>query len=197
MKFFTLETYNAWYHGPDNESHKVLRLKQAEFARYTGYIESLRGQIPDELITLALLRGVDDGLIADAYHDRAERLFTLTLACGDAETGAFDLLLRYEDADISPDDLRLLARLARGMLPMCDLYRHEIELMDGGRIVHRLLFHPGVWVAIECRALTWTKVATFGGKLPRRGRSPRIRDRFPRRPLWDKRPFAPGNPGEV
>lgn len=55
----------------------------------------------------------------------------------------------------------------------CDLYFHEIDNTEEGRIEHRLLFHYGVWFAIRCRALHWEWIDRPNRDLPR------VKDRFP------------------
>jgi hypothetical protein len=85
--------------------------------------------------------------------------------------GYYDLVLEYEEADISAQDEQTLAHIARTtqdeVRHESDLCFHEIDVTAAGSIEHRLLFHPGVWFAIRCRALRWDKVARPDQKLPR------------------------------
>lgn len=147
--------------------------------------ERMRGVLPPHVLALAELRGVDDGLIVEARHDRVGRVLSLTLRCGDNQMGYYDLTLTYEDADIAPPDEGLLAHIARNTIDQyhheSDVVRQELDVTEDGRIEHRLEFHvyreDDVWFAIRCRQLQWEKV-------PRPDRDlPLLPDRFPDGPV--------------
>lgn len=178
MKFFTMDAYNSCYYGSD-ENHSALT---AAFRRYRHYLEGLQSVLPAHVLTLAQLPGVDDGLVVEVQHDRRQHILVLTLRCGDLQMGYYDLILRYEDADISSQDERTLAHIARTTKDdsrhESDLYSHEVDKTADGRIEHRLLFHPGVWFAIRCYALCWDKVDRPNRELPR------LEDRFPGGPAF-------------
>ena len=112
---------------------------------YSRHLEQMRGVLPDHVLELTQLQGVDDGLIVEVRHDQAERVLHLTLRCGPNQMGYYDLILTYEDAEITPEDERLLARLARSTRDRsdhdADLHRHEVDATADGRIEHRLEFH--------------------------------------------------------
>lgn len=85
MKFVTLDVYNSWY-GPIDPFEDPSGL-DAAYARYTQHLERLKGVLPDELIELAQLPGVDDGLLVEAHHVRSQETLLLVLRCGDLQMG--------------------------------------------------------------------------------------------------------------
>lgn len=146
------------------------------FADYTSHLEAMRGVLPDDVLELATLPGVDDGLIVFVEHDRERRIFTLIMRCGDLQVGYFDLELVYEDAEISRTDEWILARIAREIDEKFvgnDVAYHEVDVTKNGTIEHRILFHPGRFVTIRCRVLRWSTT------LPTDPELPEISDRFP------------------
>ena len=158
----------------------------SEGERYARHLQSLRGVLPANVLALAKLHGIDDGLIVQVRHDREHRRLTLILRCGYIQMGYYDLVLTYEDAVISPQDEWTLAHIARAVTannwPEFDIMNHEVDSAEGGGIEHRILFHPGVWFAICCRALHWKRISRSGQ------RPPRLPDRFPGGPTTE--PFA-------
>lgn len=173
MKFFT-----------GSHSNEVSEDDREHFAAinaYKDHLVSLSGRVPDHVLDLARMDGIDDGLIVSANHKRTARRMMLTLFCGYVQMGYFNLTLDYEEAEISEEDDRTLAMLANltGIPPRknCDLTAHEIDLLDDGRIEHRFLFFlimEGRWIefAIRCRSLTWKKSTVDSG-------FPFIADRYP------------------
>ena len=133
----------------------------AEFFRASSqHLEGLRDALPARVLELARLPGIDDGLIVETVHDRAERVLRLTLLCGDLQMGYYDLKLIYEDADITPEHAQRLARLAHDTPSEHgpEVSRHEVDVTKNGQIEHRIEFHdkePDSWFAIRCSALTW------------------------------------------
>ncbi len=170
MKYFTL----AWF----NRRAKKHRDYVVVFDKYTRHLESLQGVLPNDLLALARLPGVDDGLIIEARHDREQRRFTLTLRCGDLQVGYYDLVLNYDEAEISQPDEWILARIARMTTDYGDdIAYHELDVTPDGKIEHRFLFHPGHWFAIRCRTLNWEKINQPDRELPT------LPDRFPGGPV--------------
>lgn len=171
MKFLTVDVYNSWYNTYQDDS----ALKSA-FQQYHQYLKSIEDILPVPILMLAQLRGVDDGLVCKVTHDRIQQVLTITLRCGHLQMGYYDLILRYEEADISSEDEQTLIQIARTTKDESkhkfDLYFHEVDITQDGRIEHRLLFHPGTWLAIRCRVLNWKKVDRPDQKLPR------LRERF-------------------
>jgi hypothetical protein len=171
MKFFTLD----WYHTPIDEADAV-HFRRA-YDSYAAHLELMRGVLPDSVLALARLSGMDDGLVVSVRHERAVRRLRLTLRCGDLQVGYYDLILDYEEASLSPPDEWTLARVARSTRSDArydyDLAYHEIDRSEDGQIEHRLLFHPGIWLAIRCVRMRWEKVPRSDRRLPR------SRDRFP------------------
>lgn len=167
MKFFTVAVYRAWYypHSYPAEYNRMDTVRQ-----YQSYLESLRGVLPSHVLALAHLAGTDDGLIVKASHNRDTQILEVTLRCGDLIMGYYDLVLHYEDAEISPQHERILAHTARTTkserVHESDLWVHEIDISENGRFVHRLFFHS-VWFEISCRDLQWEKVERQNRSLPR------------------------------
>jgi hypothetical protein len=166
MKFFTVDVYNSWYRTYEDDS-----TLKAAFHDYNEYLEGLDGILPARILTLARLPGVDDGLVVLVKHDRNQSAIVLTLRCGDLEMGYYDLVVQYEEAEISAQDEQTLAQIARTTQNESrhesDLYFHEMDVTAVGGMEHRLLFHPGVFFAIRCRGLRWEKVDRPDRKLPR------------------------------
>ena len=137
----------------------------ADFLRaYSQHLEGLRDALPAHVLELARLPGMDDGLIVETVHDRAERVLRLTLLCGDLQMGYYDLKLIYEDAEITPEHAQRLARLAHDTPSEHgpEVSRHEVDVTKNGQIEHRIEFHdkePNSWFAIRCSALTWETVS--------------------------------------
>ena len=164
MRFFTLDVYNHWYEHFDDV------LLDQVFDRYTAHLESMNGKLPDNVLALAKLSGVDDGLVIRVQHDRSAQVLCLTMRCGDMLTGYYDLALVYEGATITPEHDQVLARVARTTKShrtfTSDVAYHEVDSSDDGRIEHRLLFHPGVWFAIQCDVLRWDRISRPDRLLP-------------------------------
>ena len=176
MKFFTLQAYNQWY-----SSFKDNTLLMAAFAQNEHHLQALESALPAHLLTLARLAGVDDGLVIEVVFDRDLMRLQLKMRCGDLRIGYYDLVLNYKDVDLSYQDEVTLTRIARttknDSRHNSDLYVHEMDITPDGKIEDRLLFHPGVWLAIRCRTLLWKRVAKPNQKLPQ------LKDRFLERPI--------------
>ena len=171
MKFFTLESYFAWHEFHDRKTLYAI------FDDYKQHLQNMQGLLPDNVITLAELPGVSDGLVVRINHERDIQYLKLTLRCGDSEMGYYDLVLEYLDAFVLPEHDQLLAWIARGTKGhrdyACDLNRHEVDQAEGGRIEHRFLFNPGICFTIQCRELRWVQIEK------RDRRIPTLRDRYP------------------
>ncbi len=177
MKFFT--------GSHSNEVSEDDRESFAAIEAYEDHLVSLSGRVPDHVLDLARMDGIDDGLIVSVNHTRKTRRMMLTLFCGHSQMGYFNLTFDYEEAEISEEDARTLAMLAHltGMPPKknCDLIAHEIDLLADDRLEHRFLFHivmEGKWpeFAVRCRNLTWKKSPVDDG-------FPFIADRYPGGPV--------------
>lgn len=165
MKFFTLDAYDAW-----DEDGILL----AAAAAYDRHLAALRGTVPDELLALAALPGVDDGLIVEVHHVRSLETLQLILRGGDLQVGYYDLVLQYEGVLLSPQTEWTLAKIARNEH---DLAYHEVDRTESGGVEHRLLFHPGLVLHIGCRQVQWQKVDRPDRRLPA------LPDRFPGGPF--------------
>jgi hypothetical protein len=167
MNFFTPK----WYRDELTDEEVI-----ATLVAYDKHLESLEGRVQAEVISLAKMYGVKDGLIIEVVEESEKHHLTLTMLCGDIQIGYFDLTIRYEGASISPMDRWVLARIAhltenrRGNI---DLAQHELDLMDDGRIEHSFLFHPGRCFVIQSKRLTYTVTNQPDRTLPNRT------DRFP------------------
>ncbi len=138
---------------------------------YLRHLDQLSGILPDHVLELAYLEGIEDGLIVEVSHNRTERRLKLVLRCGYIQMGYYDLVLIYEDAEISLEHERVLAQLARRTPADCsgyvpELYRFELDVTEDGRIEHRIQFHVDPeqsylsdWFAIRCRTLRWEKIS--------------------------------------
>ena len=177
MKYFILN----WYHKCHNYADDAPTPDRTVWPRYRQHLEAMQGILPADVLALARLPGVDDALIVKVRHDRARRVLAMTLRAGDGVMGYYDLVLRYRGADILPADEQTLAQLARTTKDesyhASDLAFHELDQDEEGNLVHRLLFHPGLWFAVRCESLSWVR-------LPQRNRRlPRLSSRFPGGPV--------------
>ncbi|RYG39319.1 hypothetical protein EON81_01435 [bacterium] len=174
MKFFTADRYASL--SAEQDDFEIFR---RTWEAYIKHLKTLEGVLPDHVLELAKPSGVENGLLVRVRHHRARRVLKLVLRCGDIPTGYYDLLLTYRGAAISPEHDRVLAAVAAGTSSVrheFDLDSHELDVTEDGEIEHRLLFHPGVWLAIRCRSLEWAR-----GPRPNR-RLPRIKNRYPEGP---------------
>lgn len=175
MKFFTLDDYN------EGNLDEWTRFKQAYDASL-AHLQELRARHPSDVWEIADPFLVDDALIAEIQFDRVKRGMKIVLRCGNLQIGYFDLILRYENVEISHESEFVLATVARATKTSVeywghDCYRHEIDLTDDGRFDHHFLFHPGLSLTLRCTSLTWERIPRPGRKLPR------TRDRFPGGPV--------------
>jgi len=152
---------------------------------YMCHLERLRGTLPAHVLELAYLEGIEDGLIVEVSHNRTEHRLKLVLRCGYIQIGYYDLVLLYEDVQISLEHERVLAQLARRTPADCsgyvpEVYRFELDVTEDGRIEHRIQFHVypeqaylSDWFAIRCRTLRWEKISRPSHIIPA------LLDRFP------------------
>ncbi len=173
MKYFTLD----WYQAVDDNFDRDWSVDH----QYIHHLEEMQSVLPADVLTLAWLKGVEDALVVKVRHNRARRVLSLTLRAGYIGIGYYDLVLTYLGAEITPEDEQTLALVARTTLHAwrheSDLFRHELDMTEDGRIEHSLLFHYGRAFTIRCENLVWVR-------LPRRDRNfPRRFDRFPGGPV--------------
>lgn len=144
---------------------------------YNRHLEKLQDVLPERVLELAKPSGMENGLVVRVDHDRKRRLLRLVLRCGHLQMGYYNLILTYEDAEISPEHDVVLAKVARTTktqrLHQRDLAYHELDSFEGGRIEHRFLFdsfEPGrpdwVWFSIRCRSLRWCREQKRSRRLP-------------------------------
>lgn len=146
------------------------------------HLNSLRPLLPPRVIAIGEEYGTEDGLVVKASRSKDAKDLTLILRCGNLPDGYFDWALTYVDAEITPEDERTLARLARSTMIAqgdhdSDLTRHELDVTADGRIEHRLEFHvfmrESVEFAIRCSDILWEKTPKPDRKLMR------LKERFP------------------
>ena len=155
---------------------------RAFFKACQRHHESLKGRVPEHALALLNLEGVDDGLLAEANYNRAERTLKLVLRCGHLQMGYYDLILRFHDAELSPRNRRILRQIAETTqscrIHEFDLYRFELDLAPDGALILRLEFLgfnlPDAWVEIRCSALEWHTEPRPNQELPN---IPRYRER--------------------
>lgn len=174
MRFFTLEIYHAFDRSVDGDEG-LLELTTALHS-YQQHVETLTAILGPHLFTLSGAFLIDDALVARAKLDTVNGTLEPTLRCGNLQVGYFDVALRYEDVEIDPRDVMTLSQVARGTKSHrrfdFDAYAHELDVTEGGRIEHSILFHPGVEFTLRCRRLTWTRTDRRDRQLPR------LKDRF-------------------
>jgi hypothetical protein len=174
MKFFTLDIY----HSPDNDARLFIAAAKA----YERHLAGLRDVLPDELLDLANLPIVDDGLLVEARRNRSLGTLHLVLRCGNLQVGYYDLVLHYEGIQLSRETAWTLAQIARTTTNdrrhAHDVACHEVDRSETGGVEHRLLFNPGVVIVLSCQRLWWQKIDQPDRTLPA------LTDRFPEGPLW-------------
>ncbi len=198
MRFYTPAVYDATYdYTSDNGGDNFAAVRVAD-AAYTSHIKST---LPPHLLELALLKGVDNGLIVEAHLVRAVDDLTFVLRCGDLIMGYYDLVPRYKGVVLTPEHERTLSRLARTKSRIgwrgCtgrgerirrktlnyvhhspDMFWQEVDIVESGLIEHRFLFHPGHWFTVGCASLEWERIERPNRELPP------MPDRFPGGAIW-------------
>jgi hypothetical protein len=176
MRFFTPDWHEADL--DDVETDEV-------FQAYEQYLEAIWPRLHPSVRVLGGELPLNDALIRRIVHDPASRELRLELRCGDEETGFFDLDLTYLNAIVDHSDVIRFAEAARDA--ETELLYHELDVAGGeddgevadevegleeGTYVHRLLF----WPYRECEVLFDALAVRVA---PRRTRSvPPFGDRF-------------------
>ncbi len=76
----------------------------AEFHQaYARHLEQMRAVLPEQVLELATLPGVEDGLIVEYFYDENACTLRLVLLCGNLQKGYYDLVINYSDVEISPE----------------------------------------------------------------------------------------------
>jgi len=134
----------------------------AEFVEgYKRHLNQMRCVLPKHVLELAVLSGIEDGLIVDYSYEKNERTLCLTLLCGDLQMGYYDLIINYKNVEISTEHERTLADLAHSIDEHIHLHRFEVDLTEDARIEHRLEFitsDENRWFAIRCEQLSWEMI---------------------------------------
>lgn len=125
------------------------------------HLEKIRGVLPEHVLELATLPGLEDGLIVEYCYDKKKRLLHLVLLCGDLQMGYYDLIITYQGAEITPEHEKTLTHLAQSIDEHICLHRFEVDITEDNQIEHRLEFFTSdgkVWFAIRCEGLSWETV---------------------------------------
>lgn len=185
MKFFTPERIDAV---ADPWTFRELHWE------YLRYLHSLGNKIPDHIYSLVELEAVQDGLLVRARRIPKDNILEIIIRCGHSQMGYYNLILRYVDADISPEDDLNLARIARSTFTSTrhcsDFAHYEIDLCDDGRIEHRVMFftRPSrltgdegyLCFTIRCCDINWKRDRKASRRLP---------------PFKERYPGGPGTEG--
>lgn len=124
---------------------------EAVLARYEQHLDRITPRLPATVRVLARELNLFDARIRRVRLDRAGRELRLELRCGDERLGQYDLDLAYLGAIVDAADVAVLARVAAD--PEAALWFDELDLADGDRFLHRLLFRPGTECEVLFRAL--------------------------------------------
>ncbi len=166
---------------PYPEDDEDIEAVKRHFQVREDHLSTLRPILPPHVIAIGEEYGTEDGLIVKVSRSRSGKDLTLALRCCGME-GCFDWILTYKDAEITPDDERTLARLARSVMigkgnHDADLARHELDITEDGRIEHRLEFHVFMRgcaeFAVRCSDILVRKIPKPDRELPR------LKERFP------------------
>lgn len=178
MRFFTPEACDTF-----DEIEPFRQVNEA----YRRYLTCLRGILPESVLELAKPSGMENALIVRVTHDRTRHRLRLVLRCGDLQMGYYNLVLTYEDAELTPEHDEVLAMIARSTKTQrsfeCDLAYQEVDASEDGSIVHSLIFYGRAcpesasarwpWFSIRCRELKWLR------EPKRTRRLPPSQDRYP------------------
>lgn len=122
----------------------------------------MSNNLPNNLTSLLELKGIHDGIIVQVIFECDHQLIKLTLRCGDNVVRYFDLVVTYNDAEISPANKALLKHIAA--ITHSDRYpevcNHKIESIDG-YIIHEIEFFVNNSYrscTIKCRSLDWYNI---------------------------------------
>jgi hypothetical protein len=125
MKYLTRDWYDA---GHDDDVY---------FA-YRRHLTAISERLETPVLALAL-SDLHDALFKDVDHDPAARTLALRLRIGFKRIGYADLVLRYENVDLTAiggDPAALMAD------PETQVIYHEVDVRGDGRHEHRLLLWP-------------------------------------------------------
>jgi hypothetical protein len=157
MNFFTHVEFDR-----EDLNDKAVR---AIFERYARHLKRLKGFLSNHVLELAILEGIDDGLVVSVKQDMRKRTLTLTLRCGNLQIGYYDLRLKYRGVEVSDGDMRLIRHLQRVSRYRWEcLTYHELDKTKDGLIEHRFQFYgssnavPFQEFSIRCQSLHWETI---------------------------------------
>jgi hypothetical protein len=169
VRFFTRALYD---HLDEDESDSAALLTQAHDA-YKERLSEIEGRLGD-LMSISHQFHVDDALIARLNHDHRSAVLHLTLRCGNLIEGYRDLILAYHEVEVDQADEMTLNDIAAttigGQDFEHDVYCHELDMTEDGRIEHRILFNWGPReVVIRCRRIVYMEQDRLDRTLPPMG----------------------------
>lgn len=146
MKFFTAERHEKIY--ADDEVDLIEQMR----AEYEQRIEQIRPRLPEDVAQITHPSELDDALIAQVWLKKKRKRLDLTMRCGDLNVGYYDLRFRYDNFELTEQELADLAKHAKATISCThfsgDAWCHEVDLLDDGRFEHSILFHH-IW-ELEC-----------------------------------------------
>jgi hypothetical protein len=130
LKFFT----RLWASG-GLTNEETDRIRDA----YWNSIETLLPHLPTQLAALATTN-LHDSLPESVIVDRINKSILLTVLAGDLSSGYFKLTITYYDVDIDDIDISTFSHVLGH--PNSELLFDEVDIVNEGKFVHRILFYP-------------------------------------------------------
>ncbi|HLP00123.1 MAG TPA: hypothetical protein VK171_16120 [Fimbriimonas sp.] len=144
---------------------------------YSKHIESVSSMLDPRVIELSKLGDIDDALVSKIEWLRDGRNLRLTMRCGNLQVGYYNLVLTYVNAKISDPHKIVLSKIALGTRGQgsydYDGALEEFDVVQNGRVAHRLLFNAIDWEHPRGNGLVWFQVVASElrwKKVPRKGR---------------------------
>lgn len=148
---------------------------------YSKHLASLTGRLPDEVMALGTDPRLDlhDGRFVRVDINRAADRVSMVLDIGSLQVGFRRMSVTFDDAEIVPDDLHLLAEAIgatfrpnhwhRGTA-VTEIRWHEVDVLPDGKFVLRLRLWPFHEFSVEFGMLTYTTEPLASPPLARAGR---------------------------
>lgn len=145
---------------------------------YSEFLAVQSRNLPQSAIELSKLAGMEDGLFVLVLRKNCNRDLRIIMRCGHLQMGYYDLVLDYENVEMSSEHNRTLAHMARASVSDqvngCDFVYEEFECIKNGRFEHRMIFmswqeltleeYP--WIAVRFDKLHWRRIPKGSRKLP-------------------------------
>jgi hypothetical protein len=131
MRFFT----RAWHRGDlSDEETELVRLAHQE------HMAALVPTLPLSLRQLASATNLHDAQIHGITLDKEGARLRIDLIAGDLQRGYFDVAIEYHETEIGRLDTVALRQIAT--LPDRQVLFDEVDRLETGQYVHRMLFWP-------------------------------------------------------